>query len=48
MMKSLVRLNLSHNRIATLQYFKDTIHNGQQAPNLQFIDLNDNYISDMH
>lgn len=47
MLRSLVKLNLSHNRIASLQFFSDRIKNGQSAPNLEFIDFNDNYIGDL-
>jgi len=47
MIGSLRRLVLSHNRIASLQYFATIIQNGQSAPHLATIDLNDNYISGM-
>lgn len=47
MIGSLRRLVLSHNRIASLQYFSTIVQNGQSAPHLVTIDLNDNYIGDI-
>ena len=47
MMKKLKRLNLSHNRISSLQYFKETILSSVDAPNLSYVDFNDNYIGDL-
>ena len=47
MLSSLEKINLSHNRVASLQYFGETIKNGLSAPNLESIDLNDNYIGDL-
>lgn len=47
MLHCLEKLNLSHNRIAGLDYFKKALTNGQVAPNLTQIDLNDNYIGDI-
>lgn len=47
MMGKLEKLVLSHNRIASLVYFKNLVVNGQVAPNLTTIDLNDNYIGEL-
>jgi Leucine-rich repeat (LRR) protein len=47
MMGSLEKLVLGHNRIASLGYFKKLVVNGQVAPNLTTIDLNDNYIGEL-
>ena len=47
MMRSLKKLNLSHNRLASLNYFRENVHNGMIAPNLTTVDFNDNYIGDL-
>lgn len=47
MLGSLFKINLSHNRIASLSYFKTVIKNGRSAPNLTSLDFNDNYIGDL-
>ena len=47
MLHCLEKLTLSHNRIVNLNYFRAIFVNGQSAPNLSFVDLNDNYISEL-
>ena len=47
MLSTVKKINLSHNRIASLQYFGEHIKNGQMAPNLFQLDFNDNYIGDI-
>ena len=47
MLHCLEKLVLSHNRIANLNYFRTIFVNGQSAPNLNHVDLNDNYIGDI-
>ena len=34
MLRNLKKINMSHNRIASLEYFKVMVHNGMMAPNL--------------